>query len=103
MAFEVYKLRGEKSEKPPLVTLSKNSIVINKPAREKLGEVEQVQLAYDKDSKIIRIKAVDEGGQNLKKTKVFAKGFFNYFDLNKTGKFVANYDEKDNALYVRLG
>lgn len=103
MAFEVYKPRGEKSEKPPLVSLSKNSVVLNKPAREKLGKADQIELAFDKDAKLIRIKAVNEGGQLLKKTKVFAKGFFNYFGINKRGRFVANYDENEKAFFIKLG
>lgn len=101
MAFEVYKPRGEKEGKLPLVTLSKNSIVLNKQAREKIN-AEKVELAYDRDSNTIRIKATENGGQFIKKTKVFGKGFFNYFDINKRGKFVAKYDESENALYVEL-
>lgn len=91
-----------KAEKPPLVIFSKNSIVLNKPAREKLGNTNQIELAYDKESNLIRIKAVSEGGQVLKKTKVFAKGFFNHFGIDKRGKFPARYDENDKALYAKL-
>lgn len=103
MAFEVYKPRGERSEKPPLVTISKNSIVINKPAREKLGNTTQIELSFDRDTETIRIRAAAEGGQTLKKTKVFAKGFFNHFNIDVRGKYVANYKENDKALYVELG
>lgn len=100
MAFEVYKPRGERVPKLPLVTISKNSIVLNKHAREKL-EAEKVELAYDKENNTIRIKASEEG-QGIKKTKVFARGFFNHFGINKKGKFTARYDEQENAIYVEL-
>jgi len=69
MAFEVYKPRGERTTRRSLVTLSQNSIVLNKHAREKLN-AEKVELAYDPESNTIRIKAADNG-QIIKKTKVF--------------------------------
>ncbi|TEB16490.1 hypothetical protein Psfp_01321 [Pelotomaculum sp. FP] len=100
MAFEVYKPRGEKVNKIPLVSLSKNSIVLNKTSREKLNAT-SIELAFDKDTNTLRIKESADG-QTLKKTKVFAKGFFNYFGINKKGKFPANYDETENALFVEL-
>lgn len=100
MAFEVYKPRGAKIEKQPLVTLSKNSLVMNKPAREKL-RADSIELAYDKDANVIRIKS-SEAGQTVKKTKVFAKGFYNHFGINKTGKFPVRYEENENALFVDL-
>jgi hypothetical protein len=101
MAFEVYKPRGEKAGKVPLVSLSKNSIVLNKISREKL-QAENVELAFDDDTNTIRIKASGEG-QTVKKTKVFARGFFNHFGINKKGRYEARFEEEENALYVNLG
>lgn len=101
MPFEVYKPRGEKQEKAPIVSLSKTSIVLNNVAREKLG-TNRIELAYDKDNKTIRIKAVDEGGMEIRKTKVFGKGFFNQFDIVKKGKFEARYEPGERSLYVKL-
>jgi hypothetical protein len=100
MAFEIYKPRGERIPKLPLVTISKNSIVLNKHAREKLN-VERVELAYDRETNTIRIKATEEG-QNIKKTKVFSRGFFNHFNIMAKGKYHAKYDETENSLYVNL-
>lgn len=100
MAFEIYKPRGERVPKLPLVTLSKNSIVLNKHAREKMN-TEKVELAYDKDTNTIRIKATEDG-QSIKKTKVFSRGFFNHFNILTKGKFQAEYDEIQNALFVDL-
>jgi len=100
IAFEVYKPRGERVPKLPLVTISKNSIVLNKHAREKLN-TEKVELAFNKEKNIIRIKA-SEDGQNIKKTKVFGRGFFNHFYITSKGKYQADYDEEENALYVDL-
>jgi len=100
MAFEIYKPRGERVPKLPLVTISKNSMVLNKYAREKLS-VGKVELAFDPESNVIRIKASNEG-QNIKKTKVFGRGFFNHFGITAKGKFHAEYDEKERALYVNI-
>jgi len=100
MAFEVYKPRGERTPKLPLVTFSKNSIVLNKHAREKLNS-EKIELAYDRETNTVRIKATEDG-QNIKKTKVFSRGFFNHFDISVKGKYPAKYEEKENALYVNL-
>jgi len=100
MAFEVYKPRGERTTRRSLVTLSQNSIVLNKHAREKLN-AEKVELAYDPESNTIRIKAADNG-QIIKKTKVFSRGFFNHFEIDRKGKYAAEYKEKEKALYVNL-
>ncbi|MCL5289830.1 MAG: hypothetical protein ACYC0Q_10030 [Eubacteriales bacterium] len=100
MAFEIYKPRGVKMSKLPLVTLSKSSIVLNKHAREKLA-TEKVELAFDRDTGMLRIRA-SENGQIIKKTKIFSRGFFNHFDISKKGKFAAKFDEKEKALFVVL-
>lgn len=101
MSFEVYKPRGEKQEKKPIVSLSKTSIVLNSVAREKINS-NHVELAFDSKKKIIRIKGVSEGGMFIKKTKVFGKGFYGQFKINKKGKFEATYDPEENALFVQL-
>lgn len=101
MSFEVYKPRGERMEKVPIVSLSKSSIVLNNVARQKLGK-NKIELAFDRDTKTIRIKAADEGGLDMRKTKVFGKGFFNYFGINKKGKYEAKYDPNENALYAKI-
>lgn len=101
MAFEVYRPRGEKQEKAPIVSLSKTSIVLNNIAREKLG-TNRIELAYDKDSGTIRIRAVEDGGMEIRKTKVFGKGFFNQFDIAIKGKYEAKYEPDEKALYVKL-
>jgi len=101
MVFEVYKPRGEKAEKAPMVSFSKSSIVLNKVAREKLG-AQYVELSYDNDSKTIRVRAVKEDGIQIKKTKVFGKGFFKHFGINLKGRYEAIFDEPGNALYVKV-
>lgn len=99
MAFEVYKPRGEKAEKAPMISLSKNSIVLNNVAREKLGG-NKLELAFDRDTNTLRIRAVEDGGLEMRKTKVFGKGFFNQFGINVKGKFEARYEPEENALYA---
>ena len=101
MSFEVYKPRGERAEKQPIVSISKSSIVLNNFAREKL-KTSRIEIAFDRASETMRIKAVEDGGLELKKTKVFGKGFFNQFGIEKKGKFVAEFDEGERALYVKL-
>ncbi|GBF32774.1 hypothetical protein DCCM_0970 [Desulfocucumis palustris] len=101
MAFEIYKPRGEKQEKAPIVSLSKTSVVLNNIAREKLA-ADRIELAYDKDTRTIRIRAVDDGGMEIRKTKVFGKGFFNQFGITQKGKFEAKYNPDEKALYVQI-
>lgn len=101
LAFEVYRPRGEKQEKAPIVSLSKTSIVLNNVAREKLA-ANRIELAYDPDSKTIRIRAVDNGGMEVRKTKVFGKGFFNQFSITKKGKYEASFDPDEKSLYVTI-
>ncbi len=101
MTFEVYKPRGERAEKVPVISFSKSSIVLNNVARQKLGR-NKIELAFDRDTKIIRIKAADDGGMEMRKTKVFGKGFFNYFGIDKKGKYEARYDPVEKALYARI-
>ncbi|MCL5057840.1 MAG: hypothetical protein M1130_07570 [Actinobacteria bacterium] len=101
MSFEIYKPRGERQEKAPIVSLSKTSIVLNNVAREKIG-TSRIELAYDRNGKTVRIRGVEEGGMEIKKTKVFGKGFFNQFGINRKGKFEASYEPSENSLYVKL-
>jgi hypothetical protein len=101
MSFEVYRPRGEKQEKAPIVSLSKTSLVLNNVAREKLA-TNRIELAFDPDTKTIRIRAVEDGGMEIRKTKVFGKGFFNQFKITKKGKFEAKFNSNERALYVQL-
>jgi len=101
LSFEVYRPRGEKQEKAPIVSLSKTSIVLNNVAREKLT-TNRIELAFDPDNKTIRIKAVESGGMEIRKTKVFGKGFFNQFKITKKGKFEAKYSPEENSLFVQI-
>lgn len=101
MGFEIYRPRGERAEKAPIVSLSKTSIVLNNVARDKLG-TSRIELAFDPETKMIRIKGVTEGGMEIKKTKMFGKGFFNSFGITKRGKFPAIYKEDENALFLSL-
>lgn len=102
MAFEIYKPRGERMEKVPIISISKSSIVLNNVARQKLGRKNKIELAFERDTKTIRIRAVDEGGLEMRKTKVFGKGFFNYFGIIKKGKYEAKYEPMENALYATI-
>ncbi|HUW63855.1 MAG TPA: hypothetical protein VMW83_04015 [Spirochaetia bacterium] len=102
MSFQVYTPRGKRKstevEKRPSIRLSKTSIVLNKWAREALGPTEAVELAYDAESKVIRISI--SGHIPLKKTKIFAKGFFSRFGITFKGKIPA--EVKDGLIFAQL-
>lgn len=102
MAFEVYvpKKKKPRAQPQPLVSLSKNSIVLNKIARQTLPS-DRFELAFDPERRIIRIKP-SRDGISLKKTKVYARGFFKHFGIHYKGKFSAHYRPEENALFVEL-
>jgi hypothetical protein len=105
MPFEVYKPRSKGKEKMSklIVSLSKNSIVLNKPAREKLQRPEYLELAYDNESAAIRIRPTTrDQGIPIQKSKISAKNFYNHFNISIYGKFFADYNLEENALYVSL-
>ena len=101
--FEVYvpRQRGTSKAVTPKVRLSKMTIVLDKNARALLDNPEHVELAFDKDNKIIRIIPSDTGAV-VKKTKVFAQGFYKAFEISASGKYDSIFDENDKALFVKL-
>jgi hypothetical protein len=106
MPFEIYhpRTRAKEKSKPIIVRLSKTSIVLNKVAREQLNNPDFMELAFDKDTKTIRIRpSAIEGGAVLKKTKVLVPGFFKDFEISAPGAYFAEYNQDENALYVKLG
>jgi len=103
MSFEVYQPRAKKEGPKPVVRLSKLSLVLNKTAREKLNSPQYVELAFDKNSNMIRIRPSDAAnGIAMKKTKIFAKGFFNAFKIEVAGNYFADYNPDDNAIYAKI-
>lgn len=109
MAFEIYHRRSRDSKvNIPGISLSKNSLVLNKVTRELLNISPQgsgfVELAFDKDEKTIRIRPTEDSNGNLKikKTKLPAKDFRSQFGINQTGKFQGTFSNEDKAVYVKL-
>jgi hypothetical protein len=107
MAFEVYTPRSRSKEKEPdtSIKISKNSIVLNKNVRGLIQQPEYVELAFDCETSTIRIRPVAKGdGKDiqLKKTKVYAKGFLEHFQINNYGKHLADYNQEENAIFVTL-
>lgn len=98
MVFEVYKPRvtGEN-----MVAITKHHIRIGPRLLSRLMG-DDVEVAYDSDKNILRIKGVDEGGLKLSKTKIGAQGIFKYFNLDVKGKYRAEFDEKEDAIFVDL-
>ncbi len=104
MSFEVYVPRARVKEKEPQIAIkiSRNSIVLNKNVRELLKQPTFVELAFDPGALKIRIRPIAVGGINLKKTKVYAKGFLEHFNIKNYGKYIAEYHEDDNSVYVNI-
>jgi hypothetical protein len=109
MAFEVYvpRAKGGKEKEPvTAIKVSKNSIVLNKNVRQLLKQPEYVELAFDPDESKIRIRPVAKGDVSnaimMKKTKVYAKGFLEHFNIRNYGKFFAEYYEDENTIYVNV-
>jgi len=105
LAFEVYTPRKgaprqgrAKVRRKPGIRLSKSSIVFNKPARAFLGD--RVELSFDREARIIRVKT-DPEGMLIKKTKLFGKGFFKSFGIVEQGFFPVVVEE-DGTMYARL-
>ncbi|NPV72594.1 MAG: hypothetical protein HPY89_02115 [Pelotomaculum sp.] len=99
MAFEIYKPRVEKDT---FVSISKNHITINKELLSKLN-ANYVELAYDRDTKTIRIKpSTNKNGLSINKNKIGARGFFKHFNIEQKGKFNAVFDDKEKALYIQI-
>lgn len=105
MAFEIYvpRSRGKEKEPATAIKISKNSIVLNKNLRGLIQQPEYVELAFDPDSKTLRIRPTTNGkGVQMKKTKVYAKGFLEHFNIKNYGKHPADYKEDENAVFVSL-
>jgi len=105
LAFEVYIPRkgahrqpGRVARRKPGIRISNSSIVFNKPARAFLGD--RVELAFDQEDRVIRIKN-DPAGLLIKKTKIFGKGFFKAFGVTERGYFPVVIEE-DGTMYARL-
>ena len=97
MTFEVYYPRSEN-----YVSVSKNHITLNRNLVEKLN-ADHVELAFARDSKVIRITAASpDSGLILNKTRIGAKGFLQYFGIDKKGKFPATYNETEKSIYIQL-
>jgi len=101
--FEVFVARTPRVAQVnvPSVKLSKQSISLNKTARELLCNPEFVSLAYDKNNHVIRIMP-SESGIAVRKTKFRSKVFFSQFDIDVTGKYDGTYNEASQALFVSL-
>jgi len=104
LAFETYvprrrggKTAGVSRKKIPAIRLSRNSLVINKWARE-FFRAANVELAFDPETNTIRI---GPGGTiRIKTSKVYAKGFFNAFGIASVGWFPVEL--QDGHLFAKL-
>ncbi|HAZ36547.1 MAG TPA: hypothetical protein DCY71_01680 [Clostridiaceae bacterium] len=103
MTFEIWDIQ-DIDQNIPWVRLSQSTLVISKSLKDAL-KTDNIQLAYDKKLKTIRIKSVgnDEPGIKMLKTKINARKFFEYFNIEQLGKFEARFDEKENAFMVKIG
>jgi hypothetical protein len=104
MAFIAYHPKqGIKESVKMIISLSKASIVLNRLSREALKTPEYVALAFDPDDNILKITPSNkEEGILVKKTKIFAKGFYNFFDLHINGRYIAIFNQEDESLCATL-
>lgn len=100
MAFEIYRPRKGKKEKQAIVSISRNSLVLNKFAREQLNS-DSVDLAYDAETNRIKISPSSDGFV-INKTKVHAADFFAHFSIEEKGKFETEYNKDNQSIYVDL-
>ncbi len=99
MVFEIYRPRSSNQNR---VALTKHHIRLGNELARKIDS-DQVEIAFDKENKVLRIRAVNEGGMKLSNNKIGARGVFRYFGLEKVrGSFKAEYDENEKAIYVYL-
>ncbi|MDA8334246.1 MAG: hypothetical protein M0Z41_04495 [Peptococcaceae bacterium] len=105
MAFETYlPARGSgrdtgvsRPKRVPAIRLSKNSLVINKWARE-FFRAANIELAYDRETNTIRIGP--GGTMRLNNSKVYAKGFYKAFGISSVGLFPVEVE--NGHLFARL-
>jgi len=98
MAFEVYVPRAANDN---AVTLTKHHIRIGNKLLGRL-KGDKLEVAYDVETNKIRIKGTDGPGLTVAKNKVGARGIFTYFNLDLKGRYEADFDEKQKAIYVDL-
>lgn len=99
MAFEVYKPRIKKGN---VISLTKNHIVMKPDMIEKL-DTNTVELAYDRDTSVIRISPAEpETGFSINKNKIGARGFFKYFEIDIKGKYPIKFDETEKVILVDI-
>ena len=96
MRFEVYYPRSEN-----YVSVSKNHITLSRNLAAKLN-ADHVELAFDRDSKTIKITASPDSGLIFKNTRIGARGFLQYFGIESKGKFPANFNEEEKSIYIEL-
>lgn len=105
MEFEIYPIRPKKIPKQiiPFISLTRfNEIRICFQAR-KLANIPQIALievAFNKDNRILRLKLVEENGHKMDRGVITIKGFFEYFNVKERGRFPTTF--KDNTLWVDL-
>lgn len=100
MAFEVYKPRIKNANS---IALTKHHIVLKPNILEKLN-ANNVELAYDRDTRVIRIRPADseDDGFVINDNKIGARGFYQFFDIGIKGKFPVIIDDSDNAVLIDI-
>lgn len=100
MGFEVYKPRIKNTN---LIALTKNHIILKPDILEKLN-TNSVELAYDRNTRVIRIRPADleEDGFVINNNKIGARGFYKFFDIGIKGKFPFKMDDSDNAVLIDI-
>lgn len=99
MTFKIYKphFLGNTNS----ASLNKSQITISPDLVDYITDTKFVELAYDDENEVIRIKPV-EHGIKIYNGKMGAIGFFRNFRIKTGGQFNARYDSDDKCIYIML-
>lgn len=94
--FETYSPKNAEH----IVLISKNHISMTNSFASKLNS-NFVELAYNKDHKIIRIKP-SEAGIKINKSKIGAAGFFKHHEIDIKARVAGEFDIKTGCIFIKL-
>ncbi len=114
MGFEMYKSKGGKSSKPSITITAAGAISLSKACFDKyLGDKNYANLYFDKDKRLVGIKAVDKEGDNAFKItrsgerssgSIAGRSFLNRLeiDFSKRIKSTPEWNEKEGMLVFKI-
>lgn len=114
MGFEMYRSKGGKSSKPSVTITAAGAIALNKACFDKyIGDKYYANLYFDKDKRLVGVKAADKEGDNTFKItragnkssgSIAGRSFLNRLeiDFSKSMKFTPEWNEKESMLIFKI-